>query len=250
MSYTAEFIRYLWMPGSDIFTRRRMALEYHWMNGPRDVLDAGFGNGWFAYRAHQTGARVLAVSNQAALVAKARRLYNDFLNVPEKELRFDNMDLYDVSRINRSFHEIVCYETLEHIEDDRAVCISFYRLLRPGGALHLCCPNADHPRWRGEELDANESGGHVRPGYTLQSYEELLEPIGFNIVAHAKIGGPVLVFIQESIQAKLRPLLGEAGSFAACLVSYPLIKMDPDDHKTPFSIYVKAVKRPVDKGAV
>lgn len=71
------------------------------------------------------------------------------------------MDLYDLSNVDRRFDQIICYETIEDINDDKGICAPFYELLKPGGVLHLCCPIADHPRWRREILDEAEKEGRV-----------------------------------------------------------------------------------------
>jgi SAM-dependent methyltransferase len=235
-------LRYLALPGSDVFTRRRTALEHHWTRGARKVLDAGFGNGWFSYRAYRSGAAVTAVANQPELIAKAKALYNGFLGIPETSMTFRQMNLYDVGRIEDRFDEIICYETLEHIRDDAKITRSFFDILKPGGVLHLCCPNAEHPRWRMEELDRDETGGHVRYGYTEQSYRDLLEPIGFRLERFEGVGGSALVFVQERLQAAARRWFGEAGAFAVALLAAPLSRFDPKQPKAPFSIYVRAIK--------
>lgn len=236
-------LRYLWMPGSDLFTRRRVRLEKYWIKGERQVLDAGFGNGWFSWRAFRSGATVTAVALPQELVDKATPFYNGFLGAPENRLNFRQMDLYDLDSISQTFDEIICYETLEHIRDDERICRSFFAALKPGGVLHLCCPNAEHPRWLAEELDREERGGHVRHGYTEPSYRALLERLGFRIETAEGVGGPALVYWQETMQAGMRKWFGEAGAFLATLLALPLIALDADGQpKTPFSIYVKAVK--------
>ena len=127
--------------------------------GPRwQVLDAGFGNGWFSYRAYKSDATVTALAIAPDLVRKARALYNGFLDIPEDRLSFHQMNLYDCAKLEGSYDEIVCYETLEHIRGDAVVCQTFHRLLRPGGYLHLCCPNSAHPRWQRETRDFAEIG--------------------------------------------------------------------------------------------
>jgi SAM-dependent methyltransferase len=235
-------LRCLAMPGTDIFTRRRTSIERNWKPGQRRVLDAGFGNGWFSYRAYRSGAVVTALANQTALIAKARALYNDYLGIPEDRLRFVEMNLYEVDKINERFDEIICYETLEHIRDDRRICNMFYRLLKPKGVLHLCCPNAEHPRWQREELDTLERGGHVRHGYTQQSYRQLLEPLGYRIDRFEGIGGPMLVFLQENLQAPIRNWLGEAGAAMVAAIAIPFIRFDSACPEIPFSVYVRAVR--------
>ena len=237
-----NLIRFLALPGTDIFTRRRTSIEQNWMRGSRRVLDAGFGNGWFAYRACKTGATVTAVANQSELIEKARSLYNGYLGIPETRLKFMEMNLYDVANLEDAFDEIICYETLEHIRNDQLVCQVFHDLLKPGGVLHLCCPNAEHPRWRHEKIDFDETGGHVRAGYTEWGYRALLEPIGFHVERLEGIGGPLLVRLQENVQVPARRWFGEAGAAAAAFIGMPLIWFDVLTPTVPFSIYVRAIR--------
>jgi SAM-dependent methyltransferase len=244
LSINPNFLRYLALPGTDIFTRRRTALEKYWLTGKRKVLDAGFGNGWFAYRAYKSGATVTALAIGPDLIRKAKALYNGYLGIPEDRLSFREMNLYDVAELDDTFDEIICYEALEHIRSDAAICRGFRQLLRPGGVLHLCCPNSEHPRWRRETLDLAESGGHVRHGYTEQSFRELLEPIGFRIDHAEGVGGSFIVFIQEKLQAPLRRICGELGAAFVAALAAPFVAWDRPFPGVPFSIYVRAVRLP------
>lgn len=233
-------LRWWLMPGFDLFTRRRVRLCRYWHSGPRRVLDAGSGNGWFSYLAYASGATVTAVNFMSDQVDKAIAFYNGWKQIPASEIQFLQSNLYDVGSLEPGFDEIICYETLEHIKDDRKVCSSFWRLLKPGGVLHLCCPNADHSHWREEELDAAEIGGHVRAGYTLESYRALLEPIGFRITDIEGMGGPVLVALGKWH----RRYHGRAPIRAAllALAALPFVWLDPRRHVCAYSLYVKAVK--------
>ena len=65
-------IRNLLYPGLDLHTRNRASLCRFWQTGPRDVLDAGSGNGYFSWLAYQTGARVVAMNYEQEQVEKAR----------------------------------------------------------------------------------------------------------------------------------------------------------------------------------
>lgn len=240
--FDRSLLRFLLLPGPDIFTRRRTAIEKNWKRGHRQVLDAGFGNGWFSYRAYRSGAEVTSVAIQPDLIVKARALFNNYLGIPEDRMRFLQMNVYDLESIGKKFDEIICYETLEHIRDDERVCRLFHNLLTSGGVLHLCCPNAEHPRWRREELDQHERGGHVRHGYTEESYRQLLEPLGYRIDRVEGIGGDRLVFLQERIQAPVRRVLGEPGAALVAIASIPFIWFDDPNPAVPFSIYVRAVR--------
>ncbi len=237
-----HWLRFFIMPGTDIFTRRRVKLENYWMRGPRQFLDAGCGNGWFSYRAWKSGATVTAVSNQQELIDKGAEFYNEFRGAPVDGLQFRLLNLYQLTDDNHCYDEVICYETLEHILGHETVCQQFFDCLNPGGVLHLCCPNSEHPRWASEDLDLQEQGGHVRYGYTEADYRALLEPIGFKIDTVEAVGGPALVTLQESVQMRVRKWLGEPGALMVSILAIPFIWFDKKRIEVPFSIYVRAVK--------
>jgi SAM-dependent methyltransferase len=237
-NYTRKFL----MPGFDLCTRRRVKLQRHWLKGQRSFLDAGSGNGWFSYLAHRSGATVTAISATADEIGKARSFYNGWMGIPEQELGFHHLNFYELHSLPRKFDEIICYEALEHVKQDRRVAQSFFEMLNPGGLLHLCCPNAEHPRWKEEVLDLEERGGHVRAGYTLNSYRELLEPIGFEITAVEGVGGPLLTRAELTL-AKLRRRYGDLATLPLAIPSFAAVWFDGrSSADCPFSIYVRAVR--------
>src|SRR5262249_25647574 len=137
-------------PGLDLHTRNRASLQRFWKRGERDVLDAGSGNGYFSWLAYRSGARVVAMSFGGGQVEKARRFLLGYRRADPGRLRFEQRNLYDLKDESRRFDEIVCFEVLEHLQRDADVLCEFFRILRPGGVLHLCCPNRLHPRHRRE----------------------------------------------------------------------------------------------------
>jgi len=237
-----NYIRWLLMPGFDLFTRRRVRLCRYWLRGPRCVLDAGSGNGWFSYLAYRSGATVTAINFNETEVQKAIKFYNVWLAVPSEQLQFIKLNLYEIGSLKHGFDEIICYEALEHIKDDIRIGKEFYRLLKPGGILHLCCPNANHPKWRNELLDLEERGYHVRSGYNLDSYRLLLQPIGFEIKDVEGMGGLILSWLC-CITSKMRNRFGDVLSAPLILSAIPFVWLDPIHPRCPYSIYVRAVKR-------
>jgi SAM-dependent methyltransferase len=204
-------------------------------------LDAGSGNGWFSYLAYRSGATVTAISAVSGEIEKAKHFYNDWMGIPDECLSFRELNFYQVESLGLRFDEIICYEALEHVRDDARVVTSFHRLLNPGGVLHLCCPNAEHPRWQAEVLDHEERGGHVRAGYTVQSYRNLLEPIGFEITAVEGVGGPLLSKA-ELVLSKTRNRFGDLLSVPLAMLLLPTVWFDGMSATCPFSMYVKANK--------
>jgi 2-polyprenyl-3-methyl-5-hydroxy-6-metoxy-1,4-benzoquinol methylase len=228
-------------PGLDLHTRNRASLTRFWGTGPRDVLDAGSGNGYFSWLAYQTGARVVAMNYEQKQVEKARDFLIGHKRLDPSRLRFEQRNLYDLTHENRTFDEVICFEVLEHLVRDRDVITEFYRILRPGGALHLCCPHRLHPRHQAEVLDTKETGGHVRTGYTEEDYRKLLEPAGFHIASVVGIGTPA-VYHADRILRGIRNRLGDWAASPLFPIALPAVWLARLNPRVPFSLYVKATK--------
>ncbi len=234
-------IRNILYPGLDLHTRNRASLCRFWNTGPRDVLDAGSGNGYFSWLAYQSGARVVAMNYEQEQVEKARNFLVDYRRADPARLRFEQCNLYDLTRETRTFDEIICFEVLEHLLRDREVVTEFYRILRPGGALHLCCPHRLHPRHRVEVLDERESGGHVRAGYTEKDYRDLLQPIGFQIDSVVGIGTPA-VYHADRMLRLIRNRLGDWAALPLFPIALPAVWFATLNPRMPFSLCVNATK--------
>ncbi len=231
----------LLFPGLDLNTRCRYRfLPRYFRKGALDTLDAGCGNGALSYAAYRLGNRVLGVSYDDEQVRRNTEYFSAFIRETDR-LCFEKLNLYDLGRVDRRFDQIICSETLEHIRGDAEIVGYFHRLLRPGGSLHLCCPNALHPENRLGRTDGPEDGGHVRDGYTLESYRALLEPAGFRIVRHAGLGTPLLERIDRAVRG-IRNRWGDAAALPVFLATWPLQWLDRPDPVMPFSVYVEAVK--------
>lgn len=236
-----NWARALLYPGLDLHTRNRASLCRFWKTGPRDVLDAGSGNGYFSWLAYRSGARVLAINFNESQIEKARDFLIGYRGADETRLKFVHLNLYDLGPLEAKFDEIICYETLEHVLRDRDVANEFYRLLRPGGVLHLCCPYALHPYHAASGVDINESGGHVRLGYTESDYTALLTPLGFEICKMVGIGSPSLCRADDVFRA-LRHRWGDGFALPLLPLALPFVWMSKLNPKVPFSLYVRAQK--------
>jgi hypothetical protein len=111
-------LRSLVYPGLDLHTRNRASLCGFWNSGPRDVFDAGSGNGYFSWLAYRSGARVIAANFEEAQVKKAREFLLGYKKADPDRLRFEHRNLSDLSSEDRTFDEVLCYETIEHIRRD------------------------------------------------------------------------------------------------------------------------------------
>ena len=234
-------LRDLVYPGLDLHTRNRASLCQFWKSGPRDVLDAGSGNGYFSWLAYQSGARVVAMNFEHSQVEKAREFLIGHRRADPARLQFEQCNLYNLPNETRTFDEIICYEVIEHLRHDDAVVKEFYRILRPGGFLHVCCPNRVHPRHQTEVLDLEEAGGHVRAGYTEEDYRRLLEPVGFRIDKIVGIG-PRSVYVADKVMRSVRNRVGDVLALPFLPVGLLAVRNARMDPALPFSIYVRGVK--------
>jgi SAM-dependent methyltransferase len=241
LSNIRHWLRSLIYPGLDLHTRSRAALCNFWKTGPRDVLDAGSGNGYFSWLAYLSGARVVAMSFDQSQVKKARDFLLGYKKANSTRLRIEHCNLYDLTNERRSFDEIICYEVLEHIRKDKEIVHEFYRILRPGGTLHVCCPYRLHPRHQAEVLDEEETGGHVRAGYTEMEFRELLEPLGFQIDYVVGVGSKS-VYWADKILREIRNRTGDVVVLPLLPLVMPVVWLGRLNPPMPFSLYVRAVK--------
>jgi SAM-dependent methyltransferase len=231
----------LLFPGLDLNTRCRYRfLPGFFREGPIDTLDAGCGNGALSYEAYRRGNRVLGVTMDPGQVQKARE-YFSFLGTDPERLKFEVCNLYDLPKIGRKFDQIICSETLEHITRDGLVVQYFHDLLNEGGVLHICCPFSEHRLNKGQVCEDETVGWHVRDGYTLGSYQALVEPVGFRIVRSVGLGTPFLASLAHHFQ-KLWNRRGFGVALPVFLITWPLQLLDYMNPSTPLSLYVECVK--------
>ena len=83
--------------------------------------------------------------------------------------------------------------------------------------------------------------GTCAPGYTLESYRALLEPIGFRIDRVIGLGGPVRQWCNKQITAA-QEVAGLPLGLLAFFLLWPVSWLDTAQPKVPYSLYVRAVK--------
>lgn len=231
----------VFFPGLDLHTRSRYrVLDEFIRPGDIDTLDAGCGNGALTYRAYLKGNRILGVTYLAREVADTTALFRA-RGISADRVEFRQMNIHDLRSLNRRFDQIICSETLEHIQRDREVVQMFADLLKPGGRLILCCPHAIHPENNLGRTDVPETGGHVRDGYTFESYEAILAPAGLTIRQRVGVGSPVVCILDRWLR-RLRHKVGDAGAFPVFLLFLPFTWLDYRDPRMPFSVAVVAEK--------
>lgn len=229
-------------PGLDLHTRCRYRfLPDLFMSGDIDTLDAGFGNGALSYAAYCKGNRVLGVTYTKREVNATSSLFN-YMSIPKERLTLQEMNIYDLRGLSRTFDQIICSETLEHITRDQEVAQIFSDLLRPGGRLILCCPYALHPENALGRTDEPEDGRHVRDGYTLEAYESLFKTTDLKITTVLGLGSPLLCRL-DRVERKVRNLFGNLAAMPVFAAVWPLTFFDYVNPTVPYSLAIVAEKQ-------
>jgi SAM-dependent methyltransferase len=134
--------------------RYRLAAEF--AQGRR-VLDAGSGEGYGTAMLASGGARsVTGIDVDEESIAHAREHYGPM---------FEQADAAKLPFEDASFDLVVCFETIEHLDDDTGAIREFRRVLTDDGLLLISTPNRD------EYLVENEF--HKRE-YSLEEFDALL----------------------------------------------------------------------------
>jgi len=159
-----------------------------WLRGPGlRTLDAGSGNGGFAFYASRCGNPTTGLSLSPMEVATAERRAR-LLGMDDVGFRCCDLRELDAHATSLGmFDQILCLEVAEHIRDDAKLLRDLADLLRPGGRLLITTPDLAHrPLWT-DTLSANEDGGHVRWGYTPDAMAQLITEAGLRVLAQERI---------------------------------------------------------------
>ena len=137
MDFEAFYDAY-WQQQGDQFDQRRQSLLTRYIQPGDQVLQVDCGPGVLAARLVGLGAQVVGtdLSAEAVRRAQSRGINASQLNLDRQPLPF----------ADASFDVVVSDSQIEHRVDYARYLDECVRVLRPGGRLVLCVPNAAH--WR------------------------------------------------------------------------------------------------------
>lgn len=190
-----------------VFDRWRW-LARHILKGEGRTLDVGCGSGAFTIYAALQGQQATGISfdarNNAVAVDRARRL-----GVGERTVFIDGdiRNLGEIAPRIGQFDQVICFETIEHILNDKKLIDDIRAVLRPGGKVLLTAPYKYYRHLPGDGISEVEDGGHVRWGYTHEELREIFEANGFDIRAEEYISGWVSQMLVR-VYRILPPLIG------------------------------------------
>jgi SAM-dependent methyltransferase len=212
--------RALLIHGDPCVLDRWMWLRRHLRKGPIRTFDAGCGNGGFSIYAARAGNAVVAASFSAREQEDVRRRVQQ-LGVSGIEFR--TLDLREIEDHRASlglFDQIICLETIEHLNDDEGLLRSLSEMLRPEGRLLLTAPFDGHRPLYSEERDPSpvEDGSHVRYGYSEQRLRQVANDAGLDVSSEDFVSG----FVSQKVTDLMRRLTRRIGRLGAWVVVLPL----------------------------
>lgn len=183
-------------------------LRRHLAAGPLRTLDAGSGSGAMTMHAARRGNQAIGVSwsardNQAA-AERARILGLAGAQFVTGDLR----QLDKVAAGWEPFDQIICFETIEHIADDRKLLRDLSALLKPGGRIILTTPYKHYHPLPGDKLSTTEDGGHMRWGYTHDEMRDMLRAVGLETRNEEYVTGyfsQILMRVHRTLAMKRLP---------------------------------------------
>lgn len=219
------------------------------MVGAIKTLDAGCGNGAFSLLCYKLGNSVIGIDIDAGNIKRCLE-YRDYKGIPSSKVNFAVFNIYNLLELNQTFDQILCFEALEHLLDDKRILEIFAKLLNPGGVIHFGVPNLNCPFNFRTVISTAENGGHVRKGYTYLALKEMLIGLGLKIVKEGKYGG---FFTRQVTTLYLRlqnlclfknfsKFVDEAKNVLAFLCLNPFTYLDSFFKAEPVSIYIMAKK--------
>jgi SAM-dependent methyltransferase len=219
--------RALLIHGDPCVLDRWLWLRRHLRGGDLRTFDAGSGNGGFSIYAARRGNRVLAASFSEREQEDVRRRVQE-LGVSGIEFR--TLDLREIEEHREElgqFDQIICFETIEHVNDDEGLVRSLAAMLAPAGRLLLTTPFDGHRPLYSEEPTPSpiEDGSHVRFGYSQQRLRQIAQDAGLEVDSEGFISGVVSQKVTD-LMRRLTARIGRMGAWLVVLPLRPLVIVD------------------------
>ena len=190
-------------------------LQHNLKEGQLKTLDAGCGSGAFTIYAAKGGNQAVGISYDERSIRNAR-VFAQILGIRNIEfIQADLRELHLLSNRLGTFDQIICFEVIEHILDDKKLVRDLSNLLKPGGVILLTSPfNYEHPA--GEIRSEVEDGRHVRWGYTHEELKEMFSEYGLDILVQDYVSG----YISSKLGA-LTGIINKVNPILAHLIVFP-----------------------------
>lgn len=188
-------------------------LRRHLQPGPGRILDAGCGTGALAICMGKMGKQVIGASYSTHANKAARECAR---MLGRTNVKFVDLDLRNMTPLEQNigrFTDIVCFELIEHILDDKGLLGRLAGALQPSGRIFLTTPYKHYRRLWGDSISAIEDGDHVRWGYTHEELRTLFAQCGLEVIIEEFVSGVLSQKITNLHRRLERVLNGRAASW-------------------------------------
>ncbi|MEM9022075.1 MAG: class I SAM-dependent methyltransferase, partial [Planctomycetota bacterium] len=189
------------------------------------TLDCGCGNAYFTYEAHKRGSTTLGITIHD-WEQRACEEMRDYLGVPADKMEF-RVERLEKLAADPAYHnrydQVLLFDVIEHIRDDRAALRQIHSVLNENGLLFLSTPDKDYMgnfTLMQTRVTRVEDGWHVRNGYTFEELESAMRDAGFEPVDRLRFGTwgtTVVCWIQNKVFRSKQDVLTTA--------LYPLLRV-------------------------
>lgn len=139
--------------------------RYAWVRAltkNKTILDVACGEGYGSHFLAESAHSVMGIDVDPKAIEHAQQRYQ------ASNLQFMQADACDLPIEDQSIDVVVCFETLEHLEDHDGLMASFKRVLKPNGHLVLSSP---------DKASYSDQTGYDNPFHAKELYREELEAL-------------------------------------------------------------------------
>lgn len=163
------------------------------LNGKQKILDIGCGAGTIDFYLATRGYKVFGIDVSSISIKTCKETV-DALKINHNDITFKVMDFPNEKPVGK-FDSVICFEVIEHLENDGKALGIIFDLLSSGGTLFLSTPSKNAPLYRiGYSKNFDREVGHLRR-YSSEELTNILEKLGFQIVKIFKLEGVLRNFL-------------------------------------------------------
>jgi len=143
------------------------------------LLDVGCNRGYLSSGYRMGRVIGVDIALPALRIAKSRYPNNLYIQ--------GDMERLDFLRDN-SVKNVLCSESIEHVEDAEGVIRSFFRIIKPGGYLLITCPSYGRikPKYLSDDIPESfgvaSPEGYIHTAYRPSELASMAEKAGFELV--------------------------------------------------------------------
>jgi len=148
------------------------------------VLDAGCGNGKYAFYLEKLGYEVYGIDYAENTIERDREISQE--NGVGKPSRFKVMNVCQLDFPDNSFDGYLSMGVIHHLPNPQTAMREAHRVLRKGGAIFITVPNKVSPRYPSRKLMVKLGRGNsllICREYTRGTLKALATSIGFKCMA-------------------------------------------------------------------